>query len=109
MWRDNLGKSGFEVQTAADGIEGLRVVKTMKPDVVIADVSMPKMSGSELCHRIKSDEETAGVKVILLTGVYTNEVPMDSATKQYEADELLRKPVKLEAMKAALSTLLKAS
>ena len=109
MWRENLGKSGFDVQTAADGLEGLKVVKAAKPDVVIADVSMPKMSGSELCHRIKSDEHTADVKVILLTGVYTNEVPLDSATKQYEADELLRKPVRLEAMKAALTSLLKAS
>ena len=109
MWRENLGKSGFDVQTAADGLEGLKAMKTAKPDVVIADVSMPKMSGSELCHLIKSDEHTADVKVILLTGVYTNEVPLDSATKRYEADELLRKPVKLEAMKAALTSLLKAS
>jgi CheY-like chemotaxis protein len=50
MWRENLGKSGFDVRTAADGLEGLRVVKAEKPDVVIADASMPKMDGRELCQ-----------------------------------------------------------
>jgi len=108
MWRDNLGKSGFDVQTAADGLEGLRLAKIEKPDVVIADASMPKMDGRELCQLIKSNEETASVKVVLMTGIYTTEVPMDSVTREFEADELLRKPVKLEAMKTALSSLLAA-
>ena len=108
MWRDHLGKSGFDVQTAADGLEGLRLAKTEKPDVVIADASMPKMDGRELCQLIKSNEETATVKVILMTGIYTTEVPMDAATREFQADELLRKPVKLEAMKTALSSLLAA-
>jgi CheY-like chemotaxis protein len=104
LWRDNLGKSGFDVQTAADGLEGLRLAKADKPDVVIADASMPKMDGRELCRLIKSNEDTAAVKVILITGMYTTEAPVDSV----EADELLRKPVKLEAMKTALSNLLTA-
>ena len=108
LWRENLGKSGFDVQTAADGLEGLRLAKIEKPDVVIADASMPKMDGRELCQLIKSNEETAGVKVVLMTGIYTTEVPMDSVTREFEADELLRKPVKLEAMKTALSSLLAA-
>jgi len=106
MWRDSLTKSGFDVNTAADGPEGLRMIAADKPNVVIADVSMPKMSGGELCHRIKSNPETADVKVVLMTGVYTNEVPMDMATKQYAADELLRKPVRIDAMKAALTSIL---
>jgi CheY-like chemotaxis protein/cell division protein FtsB len=106
MWRDSLTKSGFDVQTAADGQEGLRLTGAEKPDAVIADVSMPKMSGGELCHLIKSNPETADVKVVLLTGVYTNEMPLDMATKRYEADELLRKPVRIDAIKAALTSIL---
>jgi len=108
LWRDNLDKSGFEVRTASDGLEGLRLAKAERPDIVIADASMPKMDGRELCHLIKSNEETADVKVILLTGIYTNEVPIAAETNKLEADELLRKPVKLEAMKTALSSLLAA-
>ena len=108
LWRDNLDKSGFDVQIASDGLEGLRMAKARKPDVVIADTSMPKMDGRELCQLIKSNPETADVKVILMTGMYTNETPVDAAANQFEADELLRKPVKLEAMKTALANLLTA-
>jgi DNA-binding response OmpR family regulator len=106
MWRDNLGKSGFEVNTAVDGLEGLRIAMAEKPDVVIADASMPKMDGRELCQLIKSNQETASVKVILMTGIYTTEQPRDSAPREFEADEMLRKPVKFEAMKSALTSLL---
>ena len=69
---------------------------------------MPKMDGRELCQLINSTQETASVKVILMTGIYTTETPLESATPEFEADELLRKPVKLDAMKTALSTLLAA-
>lgn len=108
LWRENLGKSGFDVRTAVDGLEGLRLAMAEKPDVVIADASMPKMDGRELCQLIKSNQETASVKVILMTGIYTTEAPIDAAAGQFEADELLRKPVKLEAMKSALTSLLAA-
>ena len=108
MWRENLGKSGFEVQMAVDGLEGLRVAMAEKPDVVIADASMPKMDGRELCQLIKSNPETASVKVILMTGIYTTEAPKETSAREFEADEMLRKPVKLDAMKSALSTLLAA-
>jgi CheY-like chemotaxis protein len=106
MWRDNLGKSGFDVHTAVDGLEGLRLAMAEKPDVVIADASMPKMDGRELCQLLKSNQETASVKVILMTGIYTTEAPAESMTREFEADEMLRKPVKFEAMKSALASLL---
>ncbi|HLJ73295.1 MAG TPA: response regulator [Thermoanaerobaculia bacterium] len=109
MWRDSLEQSGFGVQTAADGVEGLRVVKTERPDAVIADVAMPKMDGRELCQMIKSNPETAEVKVILLSGMYTNDIPLPGEKSEFEPDELLRKPVKLEVMKTALSNLLAAA
>jgi len=106
LWREKLGGNGFDVQTAADGLEGLRVTMASRPDIVIADTSMPKMGGRELCQLIKSNQETAGVKVILMTGVYTNEMPIEAAAGEFEADELLRKPVKPEVLEAALTNLL---
>ncbi|HEX9500697.1 MAG TPA: response regulator, partial [Thermoanaerobaculia bacterium] len=93
LWRDNLTKNGFVVKTAVDGLEGLRVAMAEKPDVVIADASMPKMDGRELCQLIKSNQETASVKVILMTGIYTTEAPLETAAREFEADEMLRKPV----------------
>lgn len=104
MSKENLSKSGFEVITASDGLEGLRIATSRKPDVVVADVSMPKMGGRELCQLIKSNQETAAVKVVLITGMYTAEQPLDG-NLQFEADELLRKPVKFETLKTTLSNL----
>jgi len=102
MWRDQLHKHGYDVITAADGLEGLRLATAQKPGVVIADAQMPKMDGRELCQLIKSNEQTANTKVILMTGMVTVETPRDG----FQPDELLRKPVKFEALQAALTNVL---
>ena len=94
--------------TAADGLEGMRLATKHKPDVVIADAVMPKMDGHELCQLIKSNAETASAKVVLMTGVYTNEVPRVTDERAFEPDELLRKPVKFDALKNVLTNLLAA-
>jgi CheY-like chemotaxis protein len=98
--RDNLDKGGFETITAADGLEGLRLTVTHKPDVVVADASMPKMDGRELCQLIKSNQETAGVKVVLISSDARDEV-----ARELGPDELLRKPVKFEMLQSALARL----
>ena len=108
LYRDKLLGSGFRVMTAADGLEGMRLATKHKPDVVIADAVMPKMDGHELCQLIKSNAETASAKVVLMTGVYTNEVPRVTDERAFEPDELLRKPVKFDALKNVLTNLLAA-
>jgi CheY-like chemotaxis protein len=100
MSRDSLDKGGFDTLTAADGLEGLRLTVAHKPDVVVADASMPKMDGRELCQLIKSNQETAGVKVVLISADERDEV-----ARELGPDELLRKPVKFEALQAALAKL----
>lgn len=100
MSRDSLDKGGFETITAADGLEGLRLTVSHKPAVVVADASMPKMDGRELCQLIKSNQETAGVKVVLISSDARDEVP-----RELGPDELLRKPVKFEALHTALARL----
>ena len=59
---------------------------------VVADAHMPKMDGGELCRLLKSNQETASIKVILMSGLYTNEIPKDQATSEFQPDELLRTP-----------------
>ncbi len=100
MSRDNLDKGGFEIITAADGLEGLRLAVAHKPAVVVADSSMPKMDGRELCQLIKSNQETAGVKVLLITAD-----EREDTSRQLGPDELLRKPVKFDELRGALTKL----
>ena len=56
---DTLEVQGFEMRTAGDGEEGLRMFEEQKPDVLVADVMMPKMDGFEMVRRIrKTDKHT---------------------------------------------------
>ena len=58
---------GFQVTTAADGVEGLEALRTSPPDVLILDIMMPKLDGYEVCKAIKSSPETRHIPVILLS------------------------------------------
>ena len=63
-----LGSDAYEVLTAANGAEGLRVARTALPDAVLLDVALPDLDGFEVCRRLKEDPLTAAIPVILLTG-----------------------------------------
>ncbi len=105
MSREALISQGFDVLTASDGLEGLRIAISHKPEIVIADASMPKMDGRELCQMIKSNEATAGVKVVLMTGSVTS-AGSDQIPAGLAPDTLLQKPVRPETLQMTLATLL---
>ena len=63
----NLELDGFEVITAADGEEALRLVHEHLPALVLLDVMMPKLDGYEVCERIRADGRTRSINVIMLT------------------------------------------
>ena len=67
LCRVNLELSGFEVDEAGNGVEAIDAVHRRRPDVVLLDVMMPEMDGWETLQRLKGDDETAAVPVILLT------------------------------------------
>lgn len=59
--------AGFEVIAGANGEEGYELTKREKPDLVMMDVRMPKMTGYEACRKIKADPEIAHIPVIFLS------------------------------------------
>jgi CheY-like chemotaxis protein len=65
--RHLLGRQGYQVFTAADGLEGMGVARSEQPDVVLLDVAMPLMGGVECCRRIKKDRKLQGATVIMVT------------------------------------------
>src|SRR5579872_6650334 len=62
-----LRNAGFEVVTAADGQEALELATASPPDLLITDYHMPRLSGIELCRRLKQDARTCSVPAIMLT------------------------------------------
>src|SRR5438309_9850268 len=63
----NLRKAGFRVSTAVDGASGLQKARDDRPDFIILDLMLPKMSGLEVCRILKGDVATAHIPVLMLT------------------------------------------
>jgi CheY-like chemotaxis protein len=64
-----LSTGPFEVLVAKDGQEGLEVAAKERPDLIVMDVEMPRLSGVEACRRLRKQPETASTPVILLTSL----------------------------------------
>ena len=84
-----LTHEGYEVLTANDGHEALRLVYTHRPDLVLLDVMMPKMDGWQACSRIR---DICDIPIIILTGERKGESDIVRGL-DYGADEYLTKPV----------------
>ncbi len=63
----NLKKEGFKVSMAADGEEAMMLVEERQPDVVVLDWMLPKVSGIEVCRRLRSRQESRNLPIIMLT------------------------------------------
>lgn len=64
-----VADAGYDVRIATDGESTLQLVRDWKPDIVLLDVMMPKISGFEVCKRIRSDPATRGIGVLMVTAL----------------------------------------
>jgi CheY-like chemotaxis protein len=85
-----LAEEDFEIKSSSNGEEALALVPSFNPDIVLADIEMPKMNGYQLCEKIKQDPNTRDIPVILLTGAFE---PIDEELSQHVgADDYIVKP-----------------
>lgn len=99
----HLDGSGFETRIAANGEETLAAAHSWKPDLILLDVMMPKLSGFEVCRRLRADAATRDIAVLMVTALdQPNDVEMavesgtdDFITKPINKTELL---VRIRAM-----------
>lgn len=66
---DKLRKSGFDISVAVDGEECMKVLESLKPDLVLLDIVMPKMDGLDVLRRIKASQELSTIPVIVLSNL----------------------------------------
>ena len=64
-----LSRAGYEVSTANDGERALEIARENKPDVILLDMLLPKMTGPDVLKALKKDPATAGIAVVVLTGL----------------------------------------
>src|SRR3989304_9000174 len=77
MYQKKFAHEGLELVAAYDGIEGVEKTKSEKPNLIILDLMLPKMAGSEVLKKIKEDPESASIPVIVLTNLNTTSEEVD--------------------------------
>lgn len=110
---DNLRRVGFEVLTAHDGLEGIRIALREQPDLIVLDVLLPSRDGYAVLHELRNDPRAEWIPVILLTALRRPEDRIrgleagadDYLTKPFNPRELvLRIQAVLKRAKASLGT-----
>ncbi|MEL6364706.1 MAG: phosphate regulon transcriptional regulator PhoB [Pseudomonadota bacterium] len=101
----NLAKDGYEVRVVADGEEGLLRIEEDGPDLVVLDWMLPKISGIEVCRRIRSKPETRNVPVIMLTA--RSEEADRVRGLDTGADDYLTKPFSMSELSARIKAVLR--
>jgi len=86
-----LEERGFAVESATNGLEALEVLSRVRPDVIITDMQMPRMDGSELITTIKSKPDTAKIPIVILAGRQSG-----FAGKEERANYVIYKDIEIE-------------
>ncbi len=88
--RDVLAPLNSDFHEAADGIEGLRIIEQVRPDLVILDLNLPEMNGYELMKAIRARAALRNTRILAMSGVFRKEVDQNAA-QQAGADEFIGK------------------
>jgi len=99
-----LRNAGYSTNWARDGLEGLYSVMSTRPNLIISDISMPRMNGYELCQAIKTDENLRDISVILVTGLTDTESIVHGL--ESGADYYLTKPYEEHLLLSMIKSIL---
>jgi DNA-binding response OmpR family regulator len=104
MIRTRLENQGYRVFTASDGEAAVEIAVDERPDLVILDVMMPKMSGWEVARTMRNHPDLAGVKIVLLTAI--GKGMNDMTAPLYDVDAHLDKPFEFKVLEATIERLI---
>jgi CheY-like chemotaxis protein len=90
-----LEERGFSVESATNGEEALPIIKRIRPDLIVTDMQMPKMSGAELITALKSQPETVNIPVVIVAGKSSG-----SESGEHRANFAIFKDIDIEAQLA---------
>jgi len=99
----NLKKEGYEVESAEDGIQAVKLAKKFHPDVILLDIMMPNQDGVETCRQIREIPELKNTFIIFLTA--RSEEYSEVAAFDVGADDYINKPIKPRALMSRIAAL----
>jgi CheY-like chemotaxis protein len=92
--KEVLDKMGYSAILVNDGVQGIATARREKPDLILLDLLLPKVSGFDVCLTLKKDNATRNIPIIIISTMYTQE-NIDKL-KVYGAVNFLKKPYQLE-------------
>jgi CheY-like chemotaxis protein len=105
MVRDMLPKGNFEVLEAKDGLQGLNLIQQERPNLIMLDFLLPKMSGWEVYQHIQTQPELQSIPLVLMSG--RKEEVTEKLQEPFEHFEFVQKPfdqrILIDAIKAAMA------
>jgi two-component system, cell cycle response regulator DivK len=104
MLSRRLIRKGYLTVFAIDGQSGIRLARTYQPDLILMDMSLPDMMGSEATHVLKADRRTRGIPIIALTAHATESARLEALAAG--CDEYETKPLEFDALLAKMAALL---
>jgi DNA-binding response OmpR family regulator len=104
----SLTKRGFAVTTATDGEEGLRLARSERPDLILLDMLMPKLSGLDVLKALRRDEATRGLRVLVLSNS-SREQDVQEVTQLGIDGYLVKSNLSLQALGDLVTSLLGAA
>ena len=102
-----LSDAGFSVAITTNGFDALKLVDKSLPGLIIVDANMPKMNGFALCESLRRAPATAGIPIIMLTGLTGNLSRMNGLL--HGASAYMTKPYKIDELIARVNELMKRS
>lgn len=103
--RRALEMDNFNVIEAQDGVEALEKVRVEIPDLVLLDLMLPRLNGFEVCQRLKQEEATSSIPIIMLTAKSESSDKVEGI--EIGADDYVTKPFDLEELKARIKAVLR--
>jgi DNA-binding response OmpR family regulator len=95
----------YQVQTAIDGIYGLKICRMQRPDLMIIDLILPRMSGNELIEKIREDDQLKAVPIIVISGAFSARYAGEKVDR-IDADAVFSKPQDIEKFIQVVDSLL---
>ncbi len=101
----HLEHTGFDVQKAGDGIKGQALALQYSPDLILLDLMLPNVDGLTICQRLRRDERTSGIPILMLTALGGTKDKVSGFNSG--ADDYLTKPFDLEELTVRIKALLR--
>jgi len=104
-----LSSHGYETMTVGEGENAIELIAKSHPDLIICDMFLEDISGLDICHKLKSNSQTASIPLILTTAHESLQNSKNGQAEKYKPDAYLYKPFEIDDLLDKISILLNTS